>query len=197
ATLGVHGRGGQKPATADPKWRLQEQEIRETLPLQRQSARPWSEGARLQGIAITDRIKALVDVAFLKTEDMLKQRKEPHARQDVARSLFADLSQNIVRMPWGRYRTLTTSTQLYSFERDRLLVPEELLVILGFPRTYAESARHHMKNRDITDLVGMAMAVPSVTVVCCSALMAALRFLPGLAADVEVASQDRSVVNST
>ena len=59
-------------------------------------------------------------------------------RKELARGFCIDLSQCVGRAPWtsqstGLLRCCTTSTALYSYFHDRMLAPEEVLVMHAFP----------------------------------------------------------------
>ena len=117
----------------------------------------------------------MVDIAFLQTKDALRFHGLPHSNSDVVNGLYADLSQNIGRKPWGSFRTLTTASQVYHFKLDRLILPEECLRVLGFGRL----AEIGLQNSGLTpaetgEFVGQAMSVPSVAVACMCLITAAV-----------------------
>ena len=76
-----------------------------------------------------------------------------------------------LRKPWGHMRCYTTSSLIYSFEADRVLLPEEGFRLLGFP--YIDFSLSGLTGQEIAGLVGQAMAVPSVTLACMALLAAA------------------------
>ncbi|MCP4242421.1 MAG: hypothetical protein GY772_17840, partial [bacterium] len=82
----------------------------------------------LRGVPSTKRVRELLNIAFLQACEEEKvcaaeAAWTPATRQKVARSLFADVSQAVGRSPWakGTLKTVTTATELYSFERDSMV----------------------------------------------------------------------------
>lgn len=154
---------------------MQAEALRQQLSAPLQTAKPWSTVARMTGVAVNPRIKEMVDLAYLMTKEGLKMQDLPHQKDDVVKGLFADLSQNIGRRPWGSFRTLTTASQVYHFKLDRLILPEECLRVLGFGRL----AKIGLQDAGLTpaetgEFVGQAMSVPSVGVACMSLITAAI-----------------------
>ncbi len=77
--------------------------------------------------------------------------------------VFVDLSQNPCRQPWTNFSTnvskcLTTGSSLYSFAKQRLVLPVELLYFQGHPRTI--TLPDGMSNRSATALAGEGIALP-------------------------------------
>ena len=139
------------------------------------TAKPWSTVTRMTGTVATPRVKEMVDIAYLLTQEGLRMQDMPHQKNDIVKGLFADLSQNIGRRPWGSFRTLTTASQVYHFRLDRLILPEECLRLLGFGRI----AEIVLQDSGLTpaetgEFVGQAMSVPSVAVACMSLITAAI-----------------------
>lgn len=119
----------------------------------------------MQGLQ-TERQKEILDVAFLSIWAS-KGLELPHS--EVIKNLYVDVSQAISRRPWGRLRTLCTGSQIYSFEKDRVLIAEESLRLLGFP---TGSWTASLTQSDIMGFAGNAMALPSVAAVSLSLLLA-------------------------
>ena len=152
------------------KWEQQSKAIRESLPVGMQQQKPWSPRARLQGISNTARVLELLDIAFLCQKKMLLETDPDVTNEKVIQGLVCDTSQAISRKPWGSLctRTLTTSSQLYSFEKDRLLLPHESFRMLGFQTQNMSSVcKFGISDSDLSDLAGSAMSLPAVT---CAAL---------------------------
>ena len=164
------------------KWRAQSANMRAALSEELQHLRPWSPTAHLVGLAGTERQKELLDLAYLWTQEGLMIKNYASSQQHVIRDLLCDVSQNITRKPWGQgtLRTFTTSTQMYSFELDRLVLPLEGMRLLGFPG--AASLAHGVSSADLSDFVGEGMALPSICLAQMSLLKAAfqLNALPDL-----------------
>ncbi|CAE7788012.1 CHT1 [Symbiodinium sp. CCMP2592] len=171
-------------SSAGTKWQAQEKALRSELPPDlRHQSKPWTGAARLQGLGgpqgCLPRTRAMIDLAFLFTK--LSKGGSAAENSDIIRNLVVDVSQALERKPWG-LRTLLASTSLYSFEHDRLVLPMEGLRLLGFS---TKCLYPSLSQGEIADLVGNAMSLPSVTIVCASLLSAALPRLPGLLHDDE------------
>lgn len=143
----------------DPKWLQQARSLRNQLPEHCRDRRPWSPHALLQGLGSTDRVRELCDLAFLCTEETLRQAGEDCSHANVIRGLSCDVSQNVQRKPWGTLRTLTTNSCVYVFELDRVLLPEEGLRLLGFPTL---PMMKHITPGEMHEFMGQAMALPAV-----------------------------------
>ncbi len=83
---------------------------------------------------------------------------------------WVDISQSVARKPWGALRTFTTSSQIYSFKEDRLLVPEEHFRLLGFGENLVCG---NLGPDELRKLAGEAMCVPCIALLVWSVLLAA------------------------
>ena len=164
----------------DPKWKQQADQIRKSFPPDRRNSHPWSSRARLQGLPKLARVQELVDIAYLTTETTLKSQGLPANSAEVTKGLCIDISQNVARKAFGPLRTHCCSSQTYLFAEDRIMLPHEALRLLGFG--YDQIACKNLSGKEVSDLAGNAMAVPSVTLVQMSLLHAAFRHgaLPSL-----------------
>jgi len=153
------------------KWEQQAKALRQELPSDLSDKKPWTDFARCQGIS-THRQRELLDLAFLTTLSSRRSRGEPCSKRDIIEGLFVDVSQAIDRKPWGPLRTVCGGSQVYSYQKDRLLIPEELLRLLGFATSrWCHDA--NVSRAEVTALAGSGMALPSVSVVCLSLMLAA------------------------
>eukprot|EP00435_Cladocopium_sp_Y103_P009938 s1246_g2.t1 len=160
ALRSVKKRDTKKKLADDPKWKLQAMELRNTLPLDRRRATPWSNKARLQGLPGTDRVKEMIDLAYLCTEASLKAAGLPSSPDQVTATLSVDVSQNAARKAWGSLRTLCTSSSIYLYGQDRAMLPIEGLRLMGFGTRASRAGG--LSDGEVVDLVGNCMAVPSV-----------------------------------
>ena len=55
-------------------------------------------------------------------------------KQELVRGLLANITQRVQRCPWGGITALCQSSEIYSFERDSMLQPEEYLHLQGYPK---------------------------------------------------------------
>ena len=107
----------------------------------------WRAQKQLLGVAQNPRVLQLLDVAV-----------SIHGRDA---DLYVDISQSLDWKPWtiGSIRSVTTGTQIFSLQRDRLVTEVELMRCLGFPpwSIPASLSRHALR-----DLGGQCMALPAV-----------------------------------
>ena len=108
----------------------------------------------LKGIIPNDRITDCIDLCYA-----LHEKQGP-----VPKTLVQDVSQDIERKCWSATSlpTLTTSSELFYFSRNRTLTGEEFLACLGF--SPGELALPITANA-VKDLAADAFAVPCVAVV--------------------------------
>ena len=159
---------GKAPA-ADTKWSQQAVSLRQQLPWDLRNLKPWSKKARMQGLNKSARQCEMLDLAYLHVQAAREEAGLGVTTKEIISDLFVDTSQALVRKPWGFLRTLTTSSAIYSFERDRLLLPHECLRMLGFSDF---SFTDCLSNSELSDAVGCAMALPSVALPALSLLLA-------------------------
>ena len=165
--------GGALAATAVlvQNGKQQAKAFRQDLPSDLSDKKPWTDFARCQGIS-TPRQKELLDIGFLTSWASRRSRQEPCSKRDIIEGLFVDVSQAIDRKPWGPLRTVCGGSQVYSYQKDRLLIPEELLRLLGFATSrWCHDA--NVSRAEVTALAGSGMALPSVSLVCLSLMLAA------------------------
>ena len=98
------------------------------------------------------------------------------ATKDAIRSLdlYCDVSQNASSCRWstGHIQGLTASSNIYSFQLDRLLMPEEMMMAYGWPRRTAE-ARTRDPEVMMPDLAGHTIALQPLATVILAIIMAA------------------------
>ena len=151
----------EKRTAKEPKWRQCSQDIRKASGWSL-SAQPWTtlKGIQLRGVKRLPRVLDLIDTAWmprtgcaaLTAEQVLELRK----------GFWVDYSQNHDRQPWGGVRCLTTSTSLYSFERDREVLGIEHIFQMGWAPSEIPS---EMTDSELKDLAGEAQALPCL---CCA-----------------------------
>jgi hypothetical protein len=86
------------------------------------------------------------------------------------KSLFCDLSERVARKPWGPFRTLTQSCQMYSFEGDGILTPDQHMILQGMP---SELDLSGLDSTHVRSLAGEAFSAP-----CVGSIIWALFLLP-------------------
>ena len=140
-----------------------------------QSSCQWTAVAEANGADLahlSDRAKTLLDVAVGWAE------KEAGSGDFRVESMLADVSQCLSRKPWsvdGVLPSLTTSSSIFSYERQRLLSVLEFYRIMGFETEKLPDLESMLPSK-LQSLIGEAMAMPSIGLV----LGALVTELPGL-----------------
>jgi hypothetical protein len=80
------------------------------------------------------------------------------------RGFYADVSQGILRKPWGAFRTMTCSSLVYDFDRDQAVTPLELLALQGMP-VEAVRLAPQQKVSSFGRLAGQGMFLPDLGMV--------------------------------
>lgn len=183
------GRVNFKGTKTKMKWREHSIAAREALGVSPKYS-PWTRRAAFcgTGIPLTDRVKDLLDLV---TGEQLYCEGRPFnaSDEDVEMAMcgsYIDVSQSHQRRKssysWtGTLPTVTTSTVLYSFKRDSIILPLELLMVHGFPRDMILPAGLSPSN--FKSLVGNGMCAPSLACALMAATLALLQFdsqRPGL-----------------
>lgn len=155
------------------KWRVQIAEWRKSLALP-SGVRVWSHLMEAKGLNVTERVGEILEiVAAVKLVEsgvnILQDLPFSH-KKELLKHVYCDVSQN----PKFKSHTnqegitgcLTTSTLLYSFGRDRVVLPVELAMIQGHRRGFKFPPE--MPSSKIRDLMGEGMNLPCLgTVVWC------------------------------
>ena len=164
----------KKPSqTVWSQWQLQAKDIRKNLGVP-MSLKPWSareDEFLMTGLSKTNRILEILDLAVIDTlvakhqgssTDAiieLNRATSPRELKALMSDIYVDVSQNPVRKAWtNRNRVskcLTTSTQLFSLARDRMILPIELLYLQGHTREVRIPSS--MSQTSIRDLAGEGM----------------------------------------
>lgn len=137
--------------------------------------KPWTTqpGFMGRGLRRTERALELIDLAAVQT---LVSSSQPNPIQRAQRDrawmrkqlsgVLVDLSQNPVRRCFtknGKTPCLTTSSNLYCFKRDSLLLPEEYMMLQGHQRTI--SIPDAMTGKQVQELAGEGMSLPSLALI--------------------------------
>lgn len=153
---------------------------------------PWTEmpGVEYTGLTnLTPRIASLLDLGAIATLGSGKSAANAVAEarktndwgkiQHSMKDIYIDVSQNPVRQPWtnkdGVTKCLTTSSMLYSYGLQRMLLPVELLFLQGHRRNVTIPTR--MAPRSVSLLAGEGIFLPSLGLLV-QALVSA-RCMPG------------------
>ena len=145
--------------TSNSKWRQQAAALRAQLDLPDtgRNKAPWSSCHRLQGLPDRPRVKEIVDLAYLATQ------QGQDRSDDNVKELVVDCSQNITRRPWcpkPPYRTFCTGSMIYIFAADRILLAEEEMRMHGIGAV--GKLLHGIPFAEQYDIAGLGMALPAV-----------------------------------
>ena len=167
---------GQDPRTADPeeecfqgpatkKWWKESVTWRNSLGVSPKYS-PWTSRAEFRGagMRLNDRKKDLLDVVVA---DRMYRSKKLHQGLDskqiaeLMKDVWLDVSQSHSRKVTSTAprRTLTTSSEVYAFGRDRVLLPTEHLALQGH---FAPTLKLPLTARQVRSLAGEGMALPSI-----------------------------------
>ena len=129
---------------------------------------PWTSKHQQGTQGLSKRALDLVDcVAMQKWKRArLPARASTELREEVLRDCIVDTSQSHARHPYsseqGVAHCLTTSSRLYSFRRDRVLLGLEHLFLLGYPMN--TKLPETMSENAARSLAGEAVALPCLAV---------------------------------
>ena len=127
---------------------------------------PWTSSAQFRGLGVTmnPRVKDLLDIFIIRKMKEIQlplDKLEPHLKD-----CFVDVSQSHQRHTATRQgvnKCLTTSSLMYSYGQDRLLMPIEHIYLQGYPRSF--KVPHHASATDLRDFAGEAMCLPCLATV--------------------------------
>ena len=148
--------------------------------------RPWTglPDRKYMGITPTQRVKAILDAVTIEvlggarnTRMVLQQRDAASEIERAMWDIVVDLSQNPGRRYFsnaeGVAKCITTASKLYSFRRDRVVLPFELMLLQG----HSESLKvpQGMRPKELAELAGEGICLPSLGLIVTSLMLA-----PGL-----------------
>ena len=145
----------------EPKWKTHERKMKEAmgwhlLTPSQQRDKQWCARSTLRGLGLWQhRARATIEVCWLRSVfDKLKGNMTlPFSEEDrrmLAADLYVDYSQSMSRLPYGSLRTITTSSRMYSFALDRVIMPQENFFLLGWPRSLQCSFLNDTEARNIS-----------------------------------------------
>ncbi|CAE7208812.1 unnamed protein product [Symbiodinium sp. CCMP2456] len=142
----------------DLEWQLHSAQLRETLGIS-VSSKIWTGKATFQGLGLglTDRVQDALDVTAAK----ILSRKAKNTSETLMNTVL-DVSQSIARGTFtkqsGVHPCFTTSSELYSYREDRVILGVEMLAILGYPRDMI--IPEDFTNRQLKRLAGNTISLP-------------------------------------
>ena len=132
------------------------------------------EESQAVGMPKSDRVKAILNVvAAVKLKEKGIKLGNPlpfSVKKDLLKNVFCDVSQNPKRSSFTNSRGVTgclaTSTALYSFGHDRIVLPVELAMFQGHRRGFQYPSS--ISSNQIRDLAGEGMCLPCLgTIIWC------------------------------
>ena len=137
----------------------------------------WSSTHKLSGVTsarATDAIDLCFQITSQKAGYLTGATGElSHCGEDADcfKTLYQDVSQDGARRPWAnKVRSMVRNSDIYAWKQDRTLTGSEHLRCLGFETKKLDLSHH--TDRELKDLAGEAMAVPSISLVSVAALLA-------------------------
>ena len=126
-------------------------------------SKPWSPYMdRASGFQPTQRVETILDLVAVQHLGLQNTDMPFAGKKRLLRDVFCDISQNPKFKAYssdsGKAPCLATSTTLYSFGEDRLILPIELLYFQGHSRGI--KIPDAMRSSQVRDLAGEGMAVP-------------------------------------
>ena len=138
-----------------------------------QNLRPWTTlpGLRLVGISPTERVRCILDVVTMEvlggavqTQQLMKDDRFYQIMRSKMADIVVDLSQNPCRRSYtnraGISKCMHTPSILYSFARDAVLLPMELMMIQGHRRDL--QVPREIKPTVLHDLATMGICLPNL-----------------------------------
>eukprot|EP00971_Amphidinium_carterae_P342084 6481258-Amphidinium_carterae.1 len=148
----------QAAKSSSEAWLKSHEKLRSKL--QSGSSVLWCDTHELHGLPSTARV---VDALNL-TASLFKNENKDAGQEQV----LIDFTQDMSRKPFqaGAFRTITRTTEFYSFSRDRVVLPAEHLCVLGWCNVKLEE----LSPGEVKDLAGDGMALPVIGLVVLSML---------------------------
>ena len=144
--------------------------------------KPWTSlsGHRYLGIPTTARVMSILDCVAIQTMGGARQTytvmNGQNARNKIEnsmRNVLVDVSQNPCRRAFSNSnevgKCLHTASIVYSFHRDRVLLPLELMMIHGHSRSIV--IPDDMTPKELHDLAGMGITLPCLGLILVSAML--------------------------
>ena len=131
---------------------------------------PWSSlpGLRLTGISSTTRVKAILDLGGpSKTACLMADPAYPENIRQAMAGVYVDVSQNPCRRAFtnkcGDMKCQHTASIVYSFGRDSVVLPFEMLLLQGHNANIV--LPECMSLSELQDLAGMGIFLPNLAAV--------------------------------
>ena len=115
-----------------------------------------------EGLPQSERVKDVLDITAAKV--LVSQSGAGSvAQQAMLRSTIVDVSQCVSRSTYNKSKgtvpCFTTSTELYSYGHDRVILPQEMLAMHGFMLSRLEIPREVLM-RDLKKMAGGGLSCP-------------------------------------
>lgn len=146
------------------KWKVQLVDWLHSMGISSGTKSPWAGDILFKGtgIPITDRVRGLLDAVVWQKLGKAAGTMSFKQKQLLLKDTYVDISQNPVRRPYtnaqGILGTMTTSSVYYSFDRDGVVLPYEMLLWHGHSRLLRVPPE--TKGRALKALAGEGMSAP-------------------------------------
>ena len=152
-----------------PAWRSQSVEIRNRFHVSL-DYKPWGTAARrLTGVPKTQRVRECIELAAI--AHVGPPGKHPNSVREILQDVYIDISQNPCRMAWTNSqqitKCLTTSSLLYAFHRDSVVLPLEMMIWQGHRGDLALPTS--MPQNALKELSGQGICLPCLATIVAAA----------------------------
>lgn len=132
--------------------------------------RPWTGfNRKYEGIRATSRVLAILDLVTIevlggaqRTFEIMQRFNGEKVIAHEMQEILVDISQNPVRRAFSNQdkiaKCMTTSSLIYSFKLDRIILPFEQMLIQGHPPSFQIPGS--VAQKAIQDLAGMGICLP-------------------------------------
>jgi len=143
-------------------WASQAAEWRQKLGVPESKSKPWVPHMRGGGLSITKRVEKILNLVALHHLGLQNADIPFESKKHFLRDIFCDISQNpkfkAFSSDLGIAPCLATSTMMYSYGEDRMVLPVELLYFQGHSRGI--KIPDNMRSSEIRNLAGEGMTLP-------------------------------------
>ncbi len=140
----------REPASKFKQWEVDSLAVRDSLEIPH-DLMPFKPKQLLGVNTSCARVMDLLNVAYASRQ---KQQKG-------VSNFFCDVSQGVLRRPWAEgLRTMTTSWEVFDFEREQIITSLETLALQGLP--VQDICTQGLAPEDIKKMAGQAMCLPCI-----------------------------------
>ena len=145
------------------------------------SLKPWTQThRRYHGISATERVLTILDCVTMstlggsqETSDIMKSPNANALVESAMQHILVDVSQNPCRRAFSNMQEVSkcmhTASIIYSFRKDRVLLPFEMMMIHG--HSMSMQVPNGMTPKELHDLAGMGINLPCLGLILASLML--------------------------